>query len=178
MVSNSCLSKISDVVDIVVDVKKINIPMVEDLEFGIADDGCLVEYEEDRTSVNTDPVSFQEDGPIIESLVQELQDEWMHQSDNICSQKINEGKRVVVKDDVEPTLNIHKLSAADPILKNNHVKNVTKRARSYPPDQPDSVGSGRWSVEWLKEVQLHRKREPMKSDARNGSKEEVYVAKI
>lgn len=83
MVSNSCLSKISDVVDIVVDVKKINIPMVEDLEFGIADDGCLVEYEEDRTSVNTDPVSFQEDGPIIESLVQELQDEWMHQSDNI-----------------------------------------------------------------------------------------------
>lgn len=84
----------------------------------------------------------------------------------------------MVKDDVEPTLNIHKLSAADPILKNNHVKNVTKRARSYPPDQPDSVGSGRWSVEWLKEVQLHRKREPMKSDARNGSKEEVYVAKI
>jgi len=39
------------------------------LEFGIAIDGCLVEYEEDINSTFSRPVCLAGDGPLVDTLV-------------------------------------------------------------------------------------------------------------
>jgi len=53
-----------------------SIRLVEDLEFSLAEDACLVEYKADNASHCSEPVCMQDDVPLVDTLVDQLQAEW------------------------------------------------------------------------------------------------------
>jgi len=57
-----------------------SIRLVEDLEFGLAEDACLVEYEADNASHCSEPGCMQDDVPLVDTLVDQLQAEWSKES--------------------------------------------------------------------------------------------------
>lgn len=66
----------NEVEDFLVDGKKYSIRFVEDLEFGFADDACLVEYEEGNESQGSELGCELEDVSLVENLVNQLHVEW------------------------------------------------------------------------------------------------------
>jgi len=50
--------------------------MVKDLEFDIEDDTCLVEYEEDKEYLYSEPDVLQDDAPLVDTLVKQLHEDW------------------------------------------------------------------------------------------------------
>lgn len=49
---------------------------MEDLEFGIEDDTCLVEYEEEKESLYSGPDVLQDDAPLVDTFVKQLYEDW------------------------------------------------------------------------------------------------------
>jgi len=64
LISTSCLEDINVIEEI----------LVEDLDFGLAEDACLVEEEVDREFVYSEPHCLQDDVQVVETLVQQLHD--------------------------------------------------------------------------------------------------------
>jgi len=62
LISTSCWDDINVIEEI----------LVEDLDFGLAEDACLVEEEVDRESVYSEPHCLQDDAQVVETLVQPL----------------------------------------------------------------------------------------------------------
>lgn len=59
-----------------VDGKKFDIRIV-DLEFGIAEDICLVEYEEENNSDCFEPNCMHEEALLVDSIVNLLKEDWV-----------------------------------------------------------------------------------------------------
>lgn len=72
IIAAKILGEINEVEVFLVDWKNYPIRIAEDMEFGLADDACLVEHEEDKESLCTKPACLQED--VL--LVDHLQEEW------------------------------------------------------------------------------------------------------
>jgi hypothetical protein len=56
--------------------KKYPIQINEDLEFGLTDDVCLVEYEDDNKSVHYELACLHDEEPLVETLVKHLRNDW------------------------------------------------------------------------------------------------------
>jgi hypothetical protein len=74
--TTSQFSEINGVQKLYVDGVPFSVRLVEDLEFGLAEDACLVEYEADNASHCSEPVCMQDDVPLVDTLVDQLQAEW------------------------------------------------------------------------------------------------------
>jgi hypothetical protein len=66
LISMSCLEDINVIEEILVD----------DLDFGLAEDACLVEEEVDKESVYSETHYLQDDVQVVETLVQQIHDNW------------------------------------------------------------------------------------------------------
>ena len=71
--------------EVCIDGRMIPIRIIEDVEFGFAEDACLVECEDDNNSQCSIPEGLQEEDPVVDALVQHLKDD--------CVMKTNEGKQ-------------------------------------------------------------------------------------
>jgi len=58
---------------------KFEIRIVEDLEFGIAEDACLVEYEANNNSYCFEPNYMHEEAPLVNLMVNQLKDDWIEE---------------------------------------------------------------------------------------------------
>jgi hypothetical protein len=76
LISTPSLKEINVIEEVWIDGRMFPIRIIEDVEFGFAEDACLVEYEDDNDSQCSVPEGFQEDEPIVDALVQQLKDDW------------------------------------------------------------------------------------------------------
>lgn len=76
IITAKILGEINEVEVFLVDWKNYPIRIAEDMEFGLADDACLVEHEEDKESLCTKPACLPDDVLLVDSLVDHLQEEW------------------------------------------------------------------------------------------------------
>lgn len=64
--------------------------MVEDLEFGLTNNTYLVEYEAKNASHCSEHVCMQDDVPLVDTLVVQLQDEWSKGGTNVVGKNHSE----------------------------------------------------------------------------------------
>lgn len=71
-ITTKLVGGINEVEDFLVGGKKYPTRFVEDLEFGLGDDTCLVEYEEKNESQGTESDCEFGDAPLVDNLVNQL----------------------------------------------------------------------------------------------------------
>jgi len=76
LITTRLLGEINNVDEFWIDGKKFMIWFAEDLEFGLDEDVCLVEYEDEKGSHCSESVCLQEDEPLVENLVNQIQAGW------------------------------------------------------------------------------------------------------
>jgi len=85
-ITTSSFNELNGVDDFYIDGSKFTIHLVEDLEFSLAEDACLVEYEADNVSHCSEPAGLDVNEPLVDTLVDQLQEERTkgskHVSDN------------------------------------------------------------------------------------------------
>jgi len=74
LIATSDLKELNYVVHFLIDGKVYPIRFIEDLEFAFADDACLTEFEDDK-SLSSIPECIHEDEPLVDALVQHMQDD-------------------------------------------------------------------------------------------------------
>jgi len=85
LISTHSLKEIKVTEEVWIDGRMFSIRIIEDVEFGFAEDACLVDGEDDNNSQCSAPEGFQEDDPLVEALVQQLKHDW--------ALKTNEGNK-------------------------------------------------------------------------------------
>lgn len=70
------VGEINDLDDFWIDGKKYAIHFVENLEFDLANNACLIEYEEDNESHDTDIGCEFDDALVIDKIVNQLHADW------------------------------------------------------------------------------------------------------
>jgi hypothetical protein len=83
VITTSSFKEINVVEDFYIDGTKFSIRLVEDLEFGLAEDACLVEYEADNVSNCSEPAGMNDNEPLVDTLVDQLQEEWSKGSKHV-----------------------------------------------------------------------------------------------
>lgn len=79
-------------VDFYIDSSKFTVRLVEDLEFGLAEDACLVEYEADNISHCSEPAGLDVNEPLVDTLVDQLQEEWSKGSKHVFEERKKKGE--------------------------------------------------------------------------------------
>jgi len=96
-ITTSSVKEINGVEDFYIDGTKFSIRLVEDLEFGLAEDACLVEYETDNVSNCSEPAGMNDNEPLVDILVDQLQEEWSKGSKHVSENKENNLKEAVLR---------------------------------------------------------------------------------
>jgi len=76
LISTSILKEVNSFESICIDGRIYPICLIEDFEFGLADDACLVEYEDDHKFSFSEPDYVQNDEPAVDTLLNQLKDDF------------------------------------------------------------------------------------------------------
>jgi len=77
LISTSILKELNVVEDLWIDARKFSICIIVDPEFDLADDVCMVEYEDDHNnSVGFEPVGMHDEEPLVETIMNQMYDDW------------------------------------------------------------------------------------------------------
>jgi len=75
LIATPMLKEINVTEDVWIDGRSSPISIIEDVEFGFAEDACLVEYENDNNSQCSISEGFKEDEPLVDALVKQIHDD-------------------------------------------------------------------------------------------------------
>nr|ABN08666.1 RNA-binding region RNP-1 (RNA recognition motif) [Medicago truncatula] len=80
LIATPDLKELNYVAQFVIDGRLYPIRFIEDLEFGLAEDACLAEFEDDNNSQCSVPECMPQDEPLIDALVHHIQEDFVKNS--------------------------------------------------------------------------------------------------
>jgi hypothetical protein len=88
LITTKILKKLNVLEDIWVIGHKYTIQIIEDLEFGLVEDACTVEYEDDHQLMHCKLLCVNDDEPLVETLVSQLNQDWVKEKQNVLEGEV------------------------------------------------------------------------------------------